>query len=104
MPKRPPPIPFLLVVVDHETERFTIEGPMRDDRPWVEEILRARKAGRDITCFILAGADEDPESLWRQAYGCTRWPEGSIISPVGHSLHPSLDRGRPALRKLQRAG
>ena len=81
MPKRPPPVPFLLVVVDHDTGRFTIEGPMRDDQPWVEEILRARKAERDITCFIVTGADEDPESTWRQAYGCTRWPEGMLVAP-----------------------
>jgi hypothetical protein len=103
MPKRSPPVPFLLVVVDHDTERFTIEGPMLDDQSWVEEILRASRAGRHITCFVLAGSNRDPGSIWRQAYGCTRWPEGSIISPAETTQLPSRQGARPAFRKLYRA-
>lgn len=74
--------PFLLAVVDHDNDRCTIEGPMLDDRPWVDEILRAQRAGRQITCCVMNGTAEEASSLWQHAYGCTIWPPGSIVAPV----------------------
>ncbi len=74
--------PFLLAVVDHDTERFTVEGPMVDDRPWVDEIIRAQKAGRQITCCVMNGTVEEVAAVWEQAYGCNIWPQGSIICPA----------------------
>jgi hypothetical protein len=81
--RRAPAALFLLAVVDHDTERFTIEGPMSDDRPWVSEILRAQRAGRRITCCVVNGTAAEAIAVWQQAYGCAIWPSGSIVAPAG---------------------
>ena len=54
----PPSEAFLLVIVDRDTRRFTIEGPMTDAADWTREIAAARKAGRRITYRIAPGALE----------------------------------------------
>lgn len=80
--RRLPPTPFLLAVVDHDTERCTIEGPMLDDRPWVAEILRAQRAGRHITCCVMTGTAAEAMAVGQHAYGCAIWPPGSIVMPT----------------------
>lgn len=73
--------PFLLVILDHDTGRFTMEGPMTDDRPWLDEIVFARRAGRRISCLsVPASADPDGAAALH-VKGCTRWPPGSIVLP-----------------------
>lgn len=72
---------FLLCIVDHDTGRFTIEGPMSDAEPWIREIIGARRAGREITCHVLNGSPEQATEAWRGNHGGTLWPSGSIISP-----------------------
>jgi hypothetical protein len=79
--RRAPVLHFLLAVVDHDTERFTIEGPMSDDRPWVGEIVRARRAGRHITCCVMNCSAEEAIAVWQQAYGYAIWPPGLIVAP-----------------------
>jgi hypothetical protein len=72
---------FLLMIIDHETARFTLEGPMTNDLPWVHEVALARRAGRHISCVPLALAP-DPEGVAaRLTEACKRWPSGSIVRP-----------------------
>jgi hypothetical protein len=42
---------FYLFVVDHDQKRFGIEGPMLDDRPWIDRVVELQGSGRDIRCF-----------------------------------------------------
>ena len=72
---------FLLVIIDHETGRFTLEGPMIDDLPWVYEIVCARRAGRQISCVPIPAAPDPDGTAARLAEGCKRWPSGSIVRP-----------------------
>lgn len=76
--------PFLLCIADHDTGRFTLEGPMTDAEAWIREVIAARRAGRDITCRVLSGTADDAgeaERSWTRAHGGTRWPSGSIVNP-----------------------
>jgi hypothetical protein len=79
----PPRTPFLLTVIDHDTARFTIEGPMTELQPWTQEIDRACKAGRRISYRIFRVVPTEATSALEEAYGCTIWPPGTIISPSG---------------------
>lgn len=77
------PHKFILVVIDADTHRFAVEGPMADDKPWVSEILRAQRAGRRITCWAVdntaagLGALRGSSRLSELAH----WPRGSIVVP-----------------------
>jgi hypothetical protein len=72
--------PLLLTIVDHDTRRFTVEGPVSYDEPWVTEISRAQRAGRKIE-FSLVQMDpvNDPAQPWRSIDGYEEWPRKSII-------------------------
>jgi|HubBroStandDraft_1064217.scaffolds.fasta_scaffold00009_82 hypothetical protein len=72
---------FLLVILDHDTGRFTLEGPMTDDGPWVNEIVFARRAGRRISCFPIPASRDPDEAAARHVEGCIKWPSGSIVLP-----------------------
>jgi hypothetical protein len=75
---------FLLLVTDVDNGRFAIEGPMKDDQPWINEILRAQKAGRRLTCWALDCADgevADAARKWEEVTGQAWWPPGSIVAP-----------------------
>jgi hypothetical protein len=72
--------PLSLAIVDHDTKRFTIEGAIVCEEPWVVEIFRANKAGRNIA-FSLFG-DEISETVFVENYqvsGYEEWPPKSII-------------------------
>ena len=72
--------PLILAIVDHDTKRFTIEGPIANDEPWVMEIARAQKAGRRITFSLTEeNALEDAVALWGSIAGYDRWPPKSIV-------------------------
>jgi len=72
---------FLLCIADHDTGRFTIEGPMTDAEPWIREVIAARRAGRDMSCRVLPDGDEEAAISWARAQGATQWPSGSIVNP-----------------------
>ncbi|MDT7555443.1 MAG: hypothetical protein QOI16_4314 [Pseudonocardiales bacterium] len=45
------PTPFFLIVADHDQGFFSVEGPMTDDRPWLNAARHARDhLGRHIVC------------------------------------------------------
>lgn len=49
---------FLLVVVDHDNQTFSIEGPMTDDTSWINKVVEARKAGRNVNCSSAADSQD----------------------------------------------
>jgi hypothetical protein len=73
-------VPLLLTIVDHDTRRFSVEGPVLCDEPWVTEVSRAQKAGRKIE-FLLVGIDQidGRGSTWDNAIDYDEWPPRSII-------------------------
>jgi hypothetical protein len=73
-----------LLIVDCETYRFTLEGPLAPDgiEVWDVEASRALAAGRSICCIPIAGA-EPPEILaLARELGCECWPPNTIIAPL----------------------
>lgn len=75
--------PLFLAIVDHDTRRFTVEGPVANDEAWVLEISRAQKAGRRITFSLTRESMfEDAVSLWGSLVGYDRWPSRSIVLPA----------------------
>jgi hypothetical protein len=83
--------PFHLVIVDHDNDRYTLEGPMTDAEAWIREVVAARKAGRLLTCRVLAMRPEEIEAWAAQREDGTRWPSGFIVAP------PELAKAAPAL-------
>jgi hypothetical protein len=77
--------PFLLCIVDEDTARFAIEGPMIDADAWIKEVIAARRAGREINCHVLEGTPDDAAEIWMRSHGGTRWPSGSIVAPAASS-------------------
>lgn len=81
-----------LLVIDHDNERYTIEGPIFDNVPWTREIESARRAGRQIDFRIIPTPRVTAVMNWGVDLGYEQWPEKSIINPlatVGSSSHNS---------------
>jgi hypothetical protein len=71
---------FVFVVVDRDTEEFTVEGPMSDDRPWNTAVVNAQKVGRNIRCFGMGDlAPTVAAAEWQASFGGQRIASGSIV-------------------------
>lgn len=78
---RRPSKELYLVIVDHDTKRFTIEGPTRDDLSWVVEVDHARRAGRRIA-WSRVDDDLGHAAAVKMGLGDYEfWPSGSIVVP-----------------------
>jgi hypothetical protein len=78
-----PPEPFFLIVADHDTGLFCIEGPMTDDALWNLAAGRAREKGRSVQCGPR-GLDRDALSAeYQQGHKLAGVPPGSIVRPRG---------------------
>jgi hypothetical protein len=78
--------PFVLIVADHDNRVFSVEGPMIDDNPWSEPVVRAQQGGqRRINCFVPGGPARTSLELaaeqYQQEYGYARVQQGSIVQP-----------------------
>lgn len=71
-----------LLIVDHDNERYTIEGPIFDNVPWIEEIERAKRVGRQIDFRIIPTPKIGTVMNWVTELGYERWPPKSIINPL----------------------
>ena len=70
--------PFMLVVVDEDHAKFSVEGPMRDDTLWNRAVCRAQDEGRRVRCYTVpSGYDRGDELGSRIA----KVPPGSIVRP-----------------------
>jgi hypothetical protein len=74
--------PFFLVVADWDICVFTVEGPMIDDTPWNEAVVRAQEARRHVNCCNPGGTRDEAVRAYRQAYGLRLVEPGSIIHPT----------------------
>ena len=75
------PVPFYLIVTDHDRGVFAVEGPMTNDRPWNEAALHARNQQHRITCGP-AGPDRDELAAeFRTKSRLAGVPPGSILRP-----------------------
>jgi hypothetical protein len=80
---------FVLIVVDRDTDEFTVEGPMTDDRLWNKAVVGAQKVGRTIRCFSFGDLPPDiAADEWATKYGGKRLASGSIVWPQ-HSVTSS---------------
>jgi hypothetical protein len=73
--------PFFLIVADHRTHRFCVEGPMTDDGPWIRAARQARDYDRDIRCGPK-GPDRRALSIeFQRTSGFGGCPPSSILRP-----------------------
>jgi hypothetical protein len=76
------PAPFFLIVADHDQGFFSVEGPMTDDRPWINTARHARdQFGRRVVCGP-AGLDRNALATeFQRAEKLAGVPPGSIVRP-----------------------
>ncbi len=79
---KPPQLdPFFLLILDEDTNQFTIEGPMQDDTAWIRVVRGAQILGRAVRCFNPnTGAGE--ALVWGQTHGYAFVACGSIVGPI----------------------
>ena len=81
--KRGPAHPLQLLIVDCETQRFTIERPSSvvSFDAWCKEVDHAVTAGRHIVCVPINDSSiEEIESLGT-GLGYVLWPSMTILAP-----------------------
>jgi hypothetical protein len=75
--------PFYLIVIDKDSETFSVEGPMTDDRQWNRAVVVPRKSWRQVTCSTANGSSvEDAARDWLQRYSGKQVPPGEIVQIV----------------------
>lgn len=77
--------PFVLIVADHDKKEFCIEGPMTNDDPWNEQVVKAQRSGREVNCSTPgddARADAKKAAAgYAREFGYKEVPAGSIVEP-----------------------
>ena len=68
----------MLVVVDTDHKKYSVEGPMRDDTPWISAVRRAQEEGRQVKCFDVPTGYDLGDQLGREM---EKVPPGSIVHP-----------------------
>jgi hypothetical protein len=77
-----PPIPFFLVVIDHDQGFFSVEGPMTDDRAWQAAVRRAWSQRHRSIESGPTGPDRDALAAeFSQTHNLAGVPPGSIVRP-----------------------
>ena len=76
-----PSEPFFLIVADHLTRRFCVEGPMVDDGPWKGAIYRAREHEHRIDCGPRGLNRRSLSIQYQRETGFGGCPPGSIVRP-----------------------
>lgn len=74
--------PFLIIVTDRDTDEFTIEGPMIDDKPWIDAVRAAHDAGRQVSCHAPGPGTREEVAQWEGKHLKLKLaPSGSIVRP-----------------------
>ena len=47
--------PFLIVVLDHDQNKFNVLGPMADDTCITNKVYMCQDSGREVNCFTENG-------------------------------------------------
>lgn len=71
--------PFFLVVVDYDTQRFALAGPVSEIVTWEQEVTRIRRAGRDVWLMPVDLDAIKPLTDRLRNSGCEEWPSHSIV-------------------------
>lgn len=83
----PPPDPepdgrFFLIVADHDRGFFCVEGPMTDDKAWINAARHARdNLHRHVTCGPTGPDREALAAEFQRAEKLAGVPPGSIVRP-----------------------
>jgi hypothetical protein len=81
MPRQHPDTSFYLIVTDRDTETFSVEGPMTDDRQWNHAVVVAQKSGRRVISSMANGSSaEDVARDWLQRHSGKQVPPGDIVN------------------------
>lgn len=58
---------FWLLVLDDDKKIFALHGPMLDDTELTNNVAKAKKSGRSITCQSIPGHEDRPtiSARWR---------------------------------------
>lgn len=74
---------FILIIIDKDTDEFTVEGPMDDDRAWNKAVVNAQKVGRSLRCFGMGNlTPKAAAGEWQALSGGKQVAPGSIVSPT----------------------
>lgn len=96
--------PFFLVIVDYDSQRFTLEGPIFDLGPWDNEVIRIRRAGRDVWSFPTEMRDVKTATDMLKSKGFDEWPVGSIVDmPADAFSNLALGVSSPGLAASSQA-
>jgi hypothetical protein len=73
---------FYLVVFDRDRDQCSVEGPMSDDKQWIEAIARAAESGRNVRCWQAAdeGDRAKVEDGLKRLFSYEVLPPGSIVA------------------------
>jgi hypothetical protein len=77
--RAPLALPVFLVIVDYDTRRFALEGPIFDIEPWEREVGRICKAGRDVRAFPTEMRAIKETTDWFIPSHFDEWPARSIV-------------------------
>jgi len=81
MPRQHPGTSFYLIVTDRDSETFSVEGPMTDDRQWNHAVVVAQKSGRQVRSTMANGSSaENVARDWLQWYSGKQVPPGEIVN------------------------
>jgi hypothetical protein len=74
---------FLLIIRDDDKGTFSVEGPMINDEPWNDAVVRAQEEGRRIRCSSVDGETnlEQLKRSYASQYSLLNVPPGSIVRP-----------------------
>lgn len=61
-----------LLLVDHDTRRFNVIGPVADDSDWNARVVEAQRAGRRVNCSTSESqSEQDIVDSYTADYGYT---------------------------------
>jgi hypothetical protein len=70
-----------LMIVSHDSERFTIEGPADQFLSWIASVRHARDAGQNVDFRHISATQAGRVADWSKDSGYELWPSGSIVRP-----------------------
>ncbi len=72
-----------LLIVDCETHRFAVTGPLKDLRSggWIKQVERAARFGRGIFCIPVSGMEREEVVALGGMFGYQEWPANTMIEP-----------------------
>jgi hypothetical protein len=80
-PNTDPALSFYLLIVDYDTRRYSVDGPVAEICSWERETRRLRSSGRSVRCFQTAAQQARLTTDRLRSFQYDRWPLRSIIDP-----------------------